>query len=304
MHKENEEARADIRELAKMLDNKYEKELQWALMPTVQPEDLSPPLRSQRRRWWGLLHEDPAATSHHNQPSFVVHRECRRSRERHCLSLTPNFDSSASRSSSMTVAVRICNDQPRHYLYEDTGGTRVLLGKWWGINIRRPCADGASRKKRWRFASIFGSPVSLIHSTRMTLDGRAREHFKKDPDIIANTSPADAQRAEVVLPNQDSLLVAFGSSIREKGTAHTTFKHEIMWTAAVPMTEERGFYRLISPHWRCPTQRTLLTSALSLQSYCTTTRLHRYVGLSRVIIFEHDPSYHCRPQHDVSQSLS
>ena len=32
--------------------------------------------------------------------------------------------------------------------------------------------------------------------------------------------------------------------------------------------------------------------------------LHRYVGLSRVIIFEYDPSYHCRPQHDVSQSLS
>ena len=67
----------------------------------------------------------------------------------------------------------------------------------------------------------------MIQNTRMTLDGRAREHFKKDPDIIANAN-ADAQRAEVVLPNQDSLLVAFGSSIREKGTAHTTFKHEIM----------------------------------------------------------------------------
>ena len=62
-----------------------------------------------------LLHDDPAATSHHNQPSFVVYRECRRSEEQHCLSLTPNFDSSASRSSSMTVTVRICNDQPRHY---------------------------------------------------------------------------------------------------------------------------------------------------------------------------------------------
>ena len=282
MHKENEEARADIRELAKMLDNKYEKELQWALMPTVQPEDLSPPLRSQRRRWWGLLHEDPAATSHHNQPSFVVHRECRRSRERHCLSLTPNFDSSASRSSSMTVAVRICNDQPRHYLFEDTGGTRVLLGKWWGVTIRRSCAGGTWRNKRRRFASIFWSSASLIQHTRMTLDGRARENmFKKDPDIIANVTAADAHRAEVVLPTKDSLLVAFGSSIREKGTAHTTFKHEIMWTAAVPMTEERRFYRLISSHWRCPTQANFADIYALITVILYDDELHRYVGLSR-----------------------
>ena len=80
-------------------------------------------------------------------------------------------------------------------------------------------------------AEICSSRRSLIltQTRRMTLDGRARENmFKKDPDIIANATAADDQRAEVVLPNQDSLLAAFVSSIREKGNAHTTFKHEIM----------------------------------------------------------------------------
>ena len=94
-------------------------------------------------------------------------------------------------------------------------------------------------------------------------------------------------------------------------TAHTTFKHEIMWTAAVPLTEEHKMSTrqsgLLSKHFdtkKMPYTANFADIYALITVVLYDNELHRCLSRSRVNLFENGLSYHGRPHHNRSQALS
>ena len=85
------------------------------------------------------------------------------------------------------------------------------------------------------FASVTRS-LRLLQSAKMAFGGRKCEStFEKDLGIVANTTAADFERAQAVLPAEGSVISAFTSpQVCEDSAVHTAYEQMLMSTVTVP----------------------------------------------------------------------
>ena len=224
----------DVRELAKRMGAKYEREIEQAAMESAAPrrpasaqataesDGGAPELAAEPRPAMGLQIQAGRPISSFDATCYPLcfteffYGDC-----------APNLERQAPLTYRQVFSYLMVREELEYSLDSDVEPYRAKAMCRWG----RP-------KFAMVFASVLRSP-QLLQTTKLAFGTtKAESTWKKDLGIIAKATAADFERARAIVPNQGSLAGAFGSpAVRKNIVVHTALKHLLMSTATVPLTE-------------------------------------------------------------------